>query len=199
MTRLLAAFGLIATLMLAAPAAEACSCLPPTVQSSYRNHDNAFTGRAMSETIYGQWRVTDFLVTRDIKSCLPTGRIVRVATPVQSATCGTRFRMGQQYLVFASNGSVTTPSGTTVRVMTTNICAGNRTVTSLTRDEVDWLRTRFVPCTGTCVDPNVPVYNCLVDPCTTVPACAQGTCEANYCGGCIAEFYDSFGYQVCTP
>lgn len=197
MFRSIAAAALLLGSLTWAPAAEACSCLPPTVQSSYRNADHVFSGRVLSETIVGQQVVYRVRVTRDGKSCLPTGRVIEVVTPVSGATCGTRFQTGPQYLFFAYD--VPSWTGPGVRV-STNSCAGNMRVRDLARDEIDWLRTRYVPCANSCLDANVPVLNCLVDPCTQVPACQRdATCEANYCGGCTAEFYDSNNYQVCVP
>ncbi|HTU63496.1 MAG TPA: hypothetical protein VMF89_33770, partial [Polyangiales bacterium] len=38
---------------------------------------------------------------------------------------------------------------------------------------------------------------CFADPCSVAPACTEGECVANYCGGCNAEFYDTFGHAVC--
>ncbi|XP_072040249.1 uncharacterized protein [Amphiura filiformis] len=46
----------------------------------------------------------------------------------------------------------------------------------------------------------VPVVRCVADPCT-VTSCTKYpdvTCQANYCGGCNAEFYDTNGIKL-TP
>ncbi|XP_078001190.1 uncharacterized protein LOC144453723 isoform X8 [Glandiceps talaboti] len=42
------------------------------------------------------------------------------------------------------------------------------------------------------------MYNCLVDPCqvTECPANPDARCEANYCGGCNAEFFDEYNMKV---
>lgn len=174
--------------------AEACSCLPPTVQSSWNNADEVFAGRVVSERIISNYRVYDIQITRDGNGCRTPGTRVQLATLRSAATCGTSFAVGGHYLFFADLVSI---AGS--RRLLTNACAGNTPVSNLTSDDISWLRTRYVPCSNSCVDPNVPVLQCLVDPCTLAPACAQGTCEPNYCGGCTAEFYDTSGYQVCTP
>lgn len=174
--------------------AEACSCLPPTIQSSFNNNDHAFAARPLSEIVFGGYRIFQMEVTHPGNTCRRRGSLVTVGTPVDGATCGTGFNLGDNYLVFASD---TTVGGFTA--MMTNSCSGNRLVSSLTRSEIDWLRHREVSCSGQCMDPTIQMYNCLVDPCSVAPRCPDGTCEANYCGGCNAEFYDGAGYQVCIP
>jgi len=61
------------------------------------------------------------------------------------------------------------------------------------------------PCPGDCErDDNgncIPVAKCFVDPCKFVPSICRGqanlTCEANYCGGCFATWYDANGNEAC--
>ncbi|CAH1270249.1 PEBP1 [Branchiostoma lanceolatum] len=46
--------------------------------------------------------------------------------------------------------------------------------------------------------PGVPVFNCFANPCdvASCPANLDATCQANYCGGCNAEFFDEGGNEV---
>ena len=84
----------------------------------------------------------------------------------------------------------------------TTFCLDNTPVNQLTSDERDFLRTREIfDAQGnyTCAAASIPLFNCTVDPCQFTPNCGGGTCEANYCGGCNAEFYDADGYNTCTP
>jgi hypothetical protein len=126
MFRTVAAVALASALW--SPVAEACSCLPPTVQSSYNNADHVFSGRPIRERTTANTRIYTVRITRDGKSCLPQGRLIDVEVPLSSATCGTTFALGTHYLFFA-NGR---PSPTTSPrpVVTTNACAGNRSARS---------------------------------------------------------------------
>ena len=40
------------------------------------------------------------------------------------------------------------------------------------------------------------IVNCFQDPCTVADPCGTNQCEANYCGGCNADFYDLNGDLV---
>ncbi|XP_078608963.1 uncharacterized protein LOC144880582 isoform X2 [Branchiostoma floridae x Branchiostoma japonicum] len=46
--------------------------------------------------------------------------------------------------------------------------------------------------------PGVHVFNCFANPCdvASCPAHPEATCQANYCGGCNAKFFDEDGNQV---
>ncbi|XP_035679107.1 zonadhesin-like isoform X8 [Branchiostoma floridae] len=46
--------------------------------------------------------------------------------------------------------------------------------------------------------PGVPVFHCFANPCdvTSCPAHPEATCQANFCGGCNAEFFDEDGNEV---
>jgi hypothetical protein len=197
MTKTPALFAALTALAVAPSTALACSCLAPSVESSYNTSDHAVIGRVMSRTILQGWHVYDVRVLRDLKDSQPRGTVVRIATPDNQAACGDSFNVNQNYVLFASDQRI----GGQPRWVT-NYCRNNAPLTTLDPDQMDFLRSReIVDPTGTlvCADPSIPLTPCLIDPCTTAPACPNGTCEANYCGGCNAEFYDPFGYAVCTP
>jgi eight-cysteine-cluster-containing protein len=83
-------------------------------------------------------------------------------------------------------------------VLSIDSCDYNPAVSALTEHDREFLEQRQVCCGDacTCADGTAPV-NCFADPCSVAPACSEGTCQANYCGGCNAEFYDENGYAVC--
>ena len=47
-------------------------------------------------------------------------------------------------------------------------------------------------------DPDTERFNCLVDPCDNAycPNLPDANCLPDYCGGCSARFYDTFGVEV---
>nr|XP_006822461.1 PREDICTED: neurogenic locus notch homolog protein 1-like [Saccoglossus kowalevskii] len=52
--------------------------------------------------------------------------------------------------------------------------------------------------TGAECPPGVPVVSCIINPCQDArcPADRTAVCKENYCGGCIAEFFDTSGNKV---
>lgn len=65
----------------------------------------------------------------------------------------------------------------------------------------EYIQGRAVGCDDDreCPDGTQPVL-CFANPCDVTPACEQAVrCEANYCGGCNAEFFDENGARVCLP
>ena len=49
--------------------------------------------------------------------------------------------------------------------------------------------------TDTCSD-GTPMVSCFTDPCGECPNYPNARCEANYCGGCNAVYYDENGNNV---
>lgn len=180
--------------LLAAPRAEACSCGSPDLVQLFRAADRVFEGRVVGVHRGGYWNAYDVVVTDPLTSCLAPRRVVQVGTSTSS--CGVRLAMGGRYVLF-TNGQVV--QGRTRLI--TDACSGDRLISSLTADEDAFLQSRPTECGGVwgCVDGSQPV-SCAVDPCAVVPSCdPNATCEANYCVGCGAEFYDADDAAVCTP
>lgn len=180
-----------------APEASACSCLPPSVESSYFNSDHTVFGRVVSMNAYGNWHAYRVEVLKDFRDAQPAGTVVTVVTSASTASCGTSLQIGQRYVLFANDANI----GGAPR-WSTNSCLGNMPISQLTVDERLYLRSREVLNPNgsfTCADTTIPLVNCFADPCSVTPACPGAVCSANYCGGCNAEFYDSFGYPACTP
>lgn len=175
--------------------AHACRCVVPDVISSYQTRDHAFVARAVSVQMGAQYHVWTFRLVKDLKGCERPGATIRVVTASDPSACGASFTPGVSYLVYATDVNI---GGR--RVWQTTTCDGNRELSQLTRDEIGYLMDRPITCNGvtTCANGSQPV-SCLVDPCTTSPACRGATCEANYCGGCTAEWYDVNGAGQCMP
>ena len=174
--------------------ARACTCLPPTVESSYQNSTDVVQARVLFGLFVGSqvWYLAE--VQRTFKGCLSPNERVLLTTPNSSAACGVTLSAGNSYLL---NGD---DSGTffgTARLAIT-LCDYNPLWNTLSDHDRDFLAGRTVCCGTdcTCADGSDPVA-CLVDPCQVAPECPDGECVANYCGGCNAEFYDANGYAVC--
>ncbi len=192
------ALAVAAAITLALPAdALACSCLAPTVESSYNSAEHTIVGQVLRRTVFPGWHVYDVRVIRDLRDSNARGEIVQIVTADNQAACGDSFNVNQRYVLFADDTRV---AGATR--WSTTYCRGNRLVSTLTSDQEDFLRSReMIAPSGqlTCADPAIPLVTCLVDPCSGVTPCPGATCESNFCGGCNAELYDRFGYAACVP
>jgi hypothetical protein len=83
-------------------------------------------------------------------------------------------------------------------VLSISLCSYDRQVSELIEHDREFLACRTVCCGDacSCADGTQPVA-CIVDPCSVAPACDEGKCVANYCGGrCNAEFYNAMGEAV---
>lgn len=173
--------------------ASACSCIVPTVESSYRSASDVAFVDLRRTYVTGDTRYYLGRVVRTFKGCLPTGERVVLKTPADGAACGTELRL-RRYLI---NG---TAAGTFLGmpVLSISLCSYDRQVSTLTDHDREYLEGRTVCCGESChcADGSQPV-NCFADPCSVAPECGEGECVANYCGGCNAEFYDSMGQAVC--
>lgn len=181
--------------LLAAPTAEACSCLQPDIASSYRANDHAFLGKVLSAQNHGAYRIYEVRVVRDLKTCMTRGTRVQIATNRSTAACRASLQVGERYALFAHEQLI---NG--VPRLATNSCTANTLIGDVAAEDIDWLLNRDVTCDGvtTCNDGTAP-YACLVAPCSVAASCPTGTCEDNYCGGCNAEYFDANGYQQCLP
>ncbi|MBT8342871.1 MAG: hypothetical protein HKP58_13730 [Desulfatitalea sp.] len=173
---------------------QACSCMPPTVASSYNHSSDVIKARIFLRIQRGDSVVYFANVQHVFKGCLSTDRYVILRTPSSSAACGITLRTGDEYLI---NGNA---SGTYwgFTQLSVGLCDYNPLFSALSDEDLDFLYSRLVCCSDACIcaDGSRPV-NCFVDPCEVAPDCPDGKCQANYCGGCTAEFYDANGYAVC--
>ncbi|TPV93169.1 MAG: hypothetical protein B7733_21630 [Myxococcales bacterium FL481] len=175
-----------------APQAKACTCLPNDVTSSYRNADEVLEGKVLFEFRGRQLRAYLVDVHQAYKGCRPSGDLVWLRTATSSAGCGADLDVGDRYLLH----------GTATRhpwLLDVSSCDYNRPASALSESDHEYLSGRTLCCDGRCecADGSQP-FQCLVDPCEVAPPCADGTCTANYCGGCNAEFYDEAGFLVCN-
>lgn len=176
-------------------AAGACSCLPSSVESSYGASSDVIT----AVPLLGYCTATEqrYLaqVTAAFKGCVGAGEVVILSTPGSSAACGAELELGVEYLINAA------AAGAFLGVprLSFSLCGYNLPTAELSTQDEAFLAGRNVCCGDECrcADGTAPVL-CFADPCDVTPACdAAARCEANYCGGCNAEFYDAGGAAVC--
>lgn len=193
-TRALAALAVGVALMPAS--AEACSCLMPTVKSSHNHSSDTLAVEVLATTTAGTKDYYWVEVKAAFSGCNNPGDRVVLVTSNNPAACGTSLTLGDHWLVFGNElGAVFGK-----RAYLIGSCDSNQLISAVAPADRDWLLSRevYCPTTGSLVCANGdPLESCPVDPCTTAPPCPDGTCTANHCGGCTAEFYDLFGYQVC--
>ena len=189
---LITAISALANLTTAGRAA-ACSCVLPSVESSYNSASDVAYVDVRRTYVLRDTRYYVGYVARTFKGCLREGQRVILKTPASGATCGAELRL-RPYLINGNRagGFLGTP------VLSISLCSYDRQVTELTEQDLSFLNGRTVCCGDacSCADGTEPVQ-CFVDPCSVAPACAEGQCMANYCGGCNAEFYDPSGERVC--
>ena len=175
-------------------AAEACTCAPQTLEQSYAQSTDVAQVRVVWSLSFKSttWYLAQ--VGRVFKGCLEPKSWAFLRTASSSAACGVELKNGKSYLV-NGNGAGHMRGRPVVAI---GLCGYNVPIGTLTPAQTSWLKHRLVCCGDACAcaDGSQPV-NCLVDPCQ-VTDCPQGTCEANYCGGCNAEFYDATGAPLCT-
>jgi hypothetical protein len=195
--RTIAAVALLTGIAVGAPTdARACSCMSPNLVASYQYASDTIAARVLTERQRGnrlQYRVE---VIRAYSGCLQPGERITIETPVWSASCGQPLALGRRYLLTADASDFKDDPN----VFSINLCGYNRALANLTADDLAFLESRSVFCEETgqvsCADGSDPVQ-CFADPCE-VESCAEATmCEANYCGGCDAEFYSDDWTPVC--
>jgi Tissue inhibitor of metalloproteinase len=188
----IALVGLGSATLLAPARADACTCIPVTIESAWHNSSDTFVGIVLGTKTKGLTVTYKVGVQTVFGGCLQAGDVVFVDTPVDPGACGQVLTIGDKYLLTADRGAVN---------LSITSCGFNRLLSQLTASEQKFLESRevFCPDTGamSCADGSQPLF-CFVDPCTTA-TCGDPTavCEANYCGGCNAEFYDPSGDMVC--
>jgi hypothetical protein len=189
----------VATLAWTEPA-RACKCAVPDVRRSYAAADDVVKVRVLNPlpAPSGLRRYLAVTTADAFKGCIERRELVILQTNAESAACGARFELGSQQLLF------TTAAGQRfgVPVLSTGTCSGNRAWSELNNDEKGFLATRFNCCGETCACVGTELANCFVNPCD-VSTCAEpdAVCEANYCGGCNAEWFTPDGLPVpsCDP
>jgi eight-cysteine-cluster-containing protein len=175
--------------------AEACSCVASTVESSYGGSSDVLSAIPLFGYCTASEQHYIAHVTAAFKGCADPDQLVILTTPPDSAACGAELELGTEYLINAER------AGTFFGVpkLSFNLCGYNLPTADLTAHDRTFLDGRTVCCGGECqcADGTQPVL-CFANPCDVTAACDEAArCEANYCGGCNAEFYDEAGNAVC--
>jgi hypothetical protein len=177
--------------------AYACSCLPPDLERSYHSADRVVHVR-ISNIAY---RTTSYVVYEAVlvedafKGCLDAKARIYIRTARSSATCGITLSAGQEYLIHGRDVA----SLSRIPTIHAVLCDANRVWSQLSKSDLAFLHSRYNCCGDSCAcsDGSQPV-NCLIDPCEVSSCDVKGAvCEANYCGGCNAEWHDASGARVC--
>lgn len=165
--------------------AEACSCVGWDIVQGYRNSDHVVAGRVLRSHVVGGYRVYDVWVWQTAKSCLTERTVVQIGTSRSSAACGAGLQVGGDYVLFANDVFL----GGQDR-MITHSCLPNTLAANVAPEDYRFLASRPMDCPTQECSGDQPVVSCFADPCT-VTTCGDPTaeCEANYCGGCGAEWY----------
>lgn len=185
------AISAVATLAIPVNEAQACFCAIPDLVTSYEEYDAVIAADVYFGFELGSDRYYLVNPTRSYKGCVDTKRPVWVKTSRSSGSCGTSLEEGESYLLSARQDSAPW-------VKSISSCSYNVKTSTLTQEQQSFLDTRIQCCGDDCSCANgEEVVNCLVDPCQVAPACDEGSCRANFCGGCNAEFFNDEGERVC--
>lgn len=185
------ALGGLAFLSMPSKHAQACFCPEPDLYSSYERADEVLAADVYFEIEVGSQRFYLVNPTRSYKGCVETQRPIWIKTPLSGSACGTQLKQGSSYLLSARKGSAPW-------IKEISSCGYNVESSTLSQEEQSFLDTQIQCCRGECSCANgEEIVNCLVNPCDVAPACDQGECRANYCGGCNAEFFNDAGERVC--
>ena len=171
-------------------------CMPPTVEKAWFLSDFQFSGTPLWQINVENNKRYYVRVDKVFKGCLKKGQIIVAVTPQSSAACELSLKTGVKYLI---NGDEFGKYYGKQYIGVT-LCGYHVRWSDLNQDELDYLNTRPVQCGDQfyCAHGTPPV-NCFADPCAVAPECPESeTCVSNYCRGCYAEFYDNYGYVVCT-
>jgi len=137
------AIAALASIAVADTTAEACSCMPPSIETSFETSTDVVGVR-----IEGRRRIDGELIyaARVIgksKGCTERGQRILLATPESSDACGvTTLRPGQGYLIFGDEAEEW--RGRTV--LDIGLCDYNKPVRDLTRADWRFLRANAEEC-----------------------------------------------------
>jgi len=180
--------------LLAPDQAEACSCIPPTVQSSFENNDTVIVGKIGRSSVSRGERYYSVQVRYTFKGCTNDARWVIVKSAASSAACGTDFRVGENYLIMGN----AVPSSSGMPIISTNLCQYNRRARSLSRRDWGFLKRNHEECNACTSD-----SDCDRDSwCRPTESsngsqseCTPFASEGDSCGG----FTVPWQYERCEP
>jgi hypothetical protein len=179
--------------------AYGCSCFQRTLKVRY--YDPLVT-RVVRAVVQSEWPavVTNqaakkyyfISVQQAFKGC--TGpSLVWIFTASNSALCGVTLNVGSEYLLLLSGSG---PE------LTTSLCRGNSLFRDVSSSDRAFLNSRSVCCGNVCnCASGKPPVRCFRQPCSppeTAPCATAVKCQDNYCGGCMAEWFDNAGRPACA-
>jgi hypothetical protein len=176
-----------------------CSCLPRTLKDRY--YDPSVT-RVVRAVVQSAWPavITDqaqrkyylISVKQAFKGCAKPS-LVWISTASNSALCGVGLNVGSEYLLFL------TGSGSGLSIA---LCYGNSLFTDVSSADLAFLNSRKVCCGNVCnCASRKPPVQCFRQPCSPpekAPCAAAVKCHDNYCGECLAEWFDNAGLPACA-
>lgn len=174
--------------------AFACRCRLPELKKQYFDEDiknvvkatalyRFASGGPLDDIVYG------LRVEQSFKGCEPS-ESVKVFTAGNSAACGAFLEIGKTYILPIRTGTRPNISS----------CDFIKEVGLLSEEQESFLDARQTCCEGKCECANgSPPVLCKTAPCSvsTAPCDDAVSCEDNYCGGCIAEWFDAMGCLAC--
>ncbi len=203
-------FCLIAILLLLSTTtiAEGCMCIfqsdQYTLQKSYHSKSlmqvkvlgKAKTGKQKKyDGYYKNLYVAEVLL--DYKGQVSQGQYIVIRSDEESL-CGKDLTRGSW--VVSLSRSKDDVDGRGVGVYDIMLCDFHRKYKDLIIYQLEFLKSRMICDKGgscVCADGSY-LSQCLIDPCdvTTCANYPEAKCEANYCGGCNAEFKDNIGIHL---
>jgi len=125
----------------AASRAVACSCVLPTVESSYKQSSDVAFVDLTRTYVSGDTRYYLGRVVRTFKGCLRTKQSVILKTPLSGAACGTELLL-RRYLIHGTAAG--SENGATV--LSISLCNYDRQVSVLSARDLEYLEARLDEC-----------------------------------------------------
>jgi len=174
--------------------AQACSCMEPSVETSYYQNSDVLKVRVLRSITLGSNRYYLAKTRETFKGCIGARRWVILQTASSSAACGADYEVGRSYLIHGERAG----GFWGIPFLSVHGCNYDVRWSQLTSEDRAFIYSRYNCCGERCecTDGSEPV-ECFADPCE-FQSCDEGVCEANYCGGCNAEFFNELGELVCT-
>ena len=123
--------------------ADACSCLPPSIEQSFESSSDVLVGEVIQKRHINHQIRYSVRVSESYKGCTESSSLVVLTTPESSATCGlTTLRVGQQYLI---NG-VREESASGHPTLAVHACGYNIAASHLSVEEESYLISNAESC-----------------------------------------------------
>ena len=181
------------------------ACLNPTtdVAVAYNNSETVFAVQLSKPLLHSPRGTVRYHATvlEAFKGCADEGSSLLVqfrrnSTQAQQLEIGGEYLLNGKRIRDDSPLSLGKSTGTIIAVDPCNLV---QPLIELSDADNAFLSSRYNCCGNecACVDGSEP-FSCLVNPCENSACSVEGaTCQANYCGGCNAEWTDTDGAAVC--